>query len=276
MKKFYRQPFMHFLLIGAAFFGLFALVDDSAPAPDKPEIVVSEQDARWLSEQFKAVWNRPPTQDELSALIDDFVREEIYVREALALGLDQGDAIVRRRLRQKMEFLTEAGAEAATLEESVLRAYYTENAGEFSTAPRIAFTQIMLPDGDADTVDAILADLASGAPYENLGVRTLLPAQVSLSTQKVVDGTFGSGFYEGASALEAGVWSGPVISGYGAHIIRLDALEPGAALPFETVKDRIEVAWRADKAAELRAERFETLKGQYSIVRPDPNAVLSQ
>ena len=123
LKQIVRQPIMHFFLIGLVFFGLFALTNDPVPEAGVPTIVVSEQDATWLASQFEATWRRPPSEAELNGLIDSFVREDIYVREALALGLDQGDAVVRRRLSQKMEFLTEASAEAANPTDDVLRAY---------------------------------------------------------------------------------------------------------------------------------------------------------
>ena len=141
-----RQPLLHFFVISAAVFALFSFVDDTPPAPEKPVINVSTQDAQWLATQFKATWNRAPSKKEFEAIVDEYVREEIYVREALALGLDQGDTIVRKRLSQKMEFLTEAGAEAALVDDAILQTFFEENAERYVTAPRAAFAQILLPD----------------------------------------------------------------------------------------------------------------------------------
>lgn len=276
LKQIVRQPILHFFLIGLAFFGLFALTNDPVPEAGVPTIVVSEQDATWLASQFEATWRRPPSEAELNGLIDSFVREDIYVREALALGLDQGDAVVRRRLSQKMEFLTEASAEAANPTDDVLRAYQAAHPDKYALAPRIAFSQILLPQSDEGTVAAVLADLAAGADPQTLGQRTLLPHQFPLSVPQIVDRTFGEGFFDRVSGLDEGQWAGPVVSGYGPHVVRLERVEAGSLLPFEAARDQIEVDWRAEQARMLREERFEALKDQYTIERPDPAAVLSQ
>jgi hypothetical protein len=269
-----RQPLLHFLLIGAALFAVYALV---ANEPEKlattDQVVVSDQDAMWLVGQFKATWRRDPKPDELKALIDDFVREEIYVREALALGLDQGDAIVRRRLRQKMEFLTEASAAAAAPDEEVLRQYYQENADQFEDPAAVSFSQILV--GDA-SVDAILDDLADGAAPETLGEQSMLPARFSLSQMQTVDGAFGNGFFDQILALEPGVWSGPVTSGFGSHVVFVETRRDSALPEFETVRDEVELAWRSSMTRELREERYNALAARYSVERPDPEAVLGR
>jgi hypothetical protein len=271
-----KQPLLHFFLLGAGLFALFAVVDDSAPVPDRPQILVSDQDARWLATQFEGTWSRPPTEDELSHLIEEFVREEIYVREALALGLDQGDAIVRRRLRQKMEFLTEAGAEAVEVDDATLQAFYEENADTFRIAPQLSFTQILLPADQANAADLILAELAAGGDPDLLGQRTLLPSRIPLAAPQSIDNIFGNGFFERLSALELGTWSGPVSSGYGTHLVRLEAVEDAILPPLEAVRTQVELQWRAEKARALRTERFEILRDQYEILRPDPALVLTK
>lgn len=276
LKQILRQPVLHFFVIGLAFFGLFALTNDPVPEVDQPSIIVSEQDAAWIVGQFEATWRRPPTEDELAGLIDSFVREDIYVREALALGLDQGDAVVRRRLRQKMEFLTEASAEAANPSVDVLMAYHAEHQDKYMVEPRISFSQILIEEGDAGTVASVLADLAAGASPDALGKSTLLPPSFPPSVPQIVDRTFGTGFFEQVSELEEGTWSGPVISGYGPHVVRLEKMEAEVLQPFEAVRDQVEIDWRAEQVAQLREQRFEALREQYTIESPDPAAVLSQ
>ncbi len=272
--SFIRQPFLHFLLIGAGLFALYALIGNEPETRlESAAVVVSEQDARWLARQFEATWRRQPAPEELERLIDEFVREEIYVREALALGLDQGDAVVRQRLRQKMEFISEASAAAAAPDEAELRAFFQENADRFEIAPSIAFSQIMIGDGSAEQ---ILADLTAGAAPETLGDRTLLPSQFPPSPMQVVDGTFGSGFFDQLNGLEIGVWAGPVTSRHGDHVVRVDGRE-GRALPdFEDVRAQVELQWRAAEAARIREERFDALASRYAIERPDPALVLDQ
>lgn len=262
--------------MGVAIFAVNAAFDDSVPELGKPTITVSEQDAEWLAGQFEATWRRQPTPQELEGLMTEFVREEIYVREALSLGLDQDDAIVRRRLRQKMEFLTEAGAEAATPDDETLQAHLENNAERFRRAPRVAFTQVLVPqDGDA-TPEGILAQLSKGTDLQSLGQRTLLPPNVQLSPRQAVDGTFGNGFFDAVSALEPGQWSGPVPSGFGSHIVRVETLEEGSLPSLADIRERVELDWRSEMAETLRTERFKMLQDQYVIERPDPQTVLAQ
>ena len=274
--SFLRQPLLHFFIIGAGLFALYSFVDDTPQTPNRPSIIVSVQDAQWLASQFRSMRNRPPSQPELETLVDAFVRQEIYVREALALGLDQGDSIVRKRLSQKMEFLTEAGAEASFVDDAMLEAYFKDNPERYRSASRAGFSQILLPEPATESMPDILKKLANGDDFNLLGARTLLPAMVSPLTEQVVDSSFGTGVFEQIVALEPGTWSGPVRSGYGAHLVRLDSLVPGSVPTFGTVRGRIEQEWRRDKANELRLDRLAQLRSQYHIETPDLSLILSQ
>ena len=274
--SFLRQPLLHFFIIGAGLFALYSFVDDTPQTPNRPSIIVSVQDAQWLASQFRSMRNRPPSQPELETLVDAFVRQEIYVREALALGLDQGDSIVRKRLSQKMEFLTEAGAEASFVDDAMLEAYFKDNPERYRSASRAGFSQILLPEPATESMPDILKKLANGDDFNLLGARTLLPAMVSPLTKQVVDSSFGTGVFEQIVKLEPGTWSGPIRSGYGAHLVRLDSLVPGSVPAFETVRGRIEQEWRRDKANELRLDRLAQLRNQYHIETPDLSLILSQ
>jgi len=274
--SFLRQPLLHFFIIGAGLFALYSFVDDTPQTPNRPSIVVSVQDAQWLASQFRSMRNRPPSQPELETLVEAFVRQEIYVREALALGLDQGDSIVRKRLSQKMEFLTEAGAEASFVDDAMLEAYFQDNLERYRSASRAGFSQILLPEPATESMPDILKKLANGDDFNLLGARTLLPAMVSPLTKQVVDSSFGTGVFEQIVNLEPGTWSGPIRSGYGAHLVRLDSLVSGSVPAFETVRGRIEQEWRRDKANELRLDRLAQLRSQYHIETPDLALILSQ
>lgn len=210
MKKLLREPVFHFALLGIALFAYFSVVNDGAPeVGQSDQIVITDADIRQLIEQHKSVWRRPPTPQELTALIDGSVREEILVREALALGLDQGDAAIRNRLRQKMQFLTESAAQMLEPEDQVLRDYMQANPDGFSTPAKIAFDQIYLGEtaGQGD-VDAALAQLAAGANPQTLGRGGLLPPSTSLVAARQVDGSFGTGFFAALETAEPGIWGG--------------------------------------------------------------------
>ena len=252
----------------------YILLKQVKPLSPANEIVVTTEDARRLADQFQATWRRPPQPAELDALVDDFIKEEVYVREALALGLDQNDTLVRRRLRQKMEFLSEAPVSAAPSDEAALLAYYDENKDAYSSPPRIAFRQVLL-SGDGPSPDAILDKLNAGVDARTLGARTLLPLSVPLSTEQAVDSSFGTGFFRQIEQLPQGEWVPNVTSGFGTHIVILDGVRLSQTAPFEDVRDRVEQAWRAAESEKQREDFIQRLSASYSITRPDPGEVLN-
>jgi hypothetical protein len=273
-----REPLLHFVVIACAIFVTFAIVDDRPPdAGPGTQIVISEDDAARLASQFEATWMRPPSAEELDAMIDQAIREEVYVREAELLGLETGDTIIRQRLQQKMEFLTEASAGASTPDEAVLRSYYAQNAADFLTSPRLAFDQIMLPPGtDAATAAGYVRDLNAGADPDQFGQPSLLPARLSANLPGAIDGTFGIGFFETVQALPTGRWAGPVASGYGDHLVRVTETVPAVAPPFEAVRDAVEQHWRVAEAERLRDAAYDLMRARYQVTRPDPGVVLAQ
>jgi hypothetical protein len=260
-----REPLVHFLGIAAVIFAAHALIDDAVPAPADDVITVAESDIDRLTEQFAAVWSRPPTSDEMAGLIDEHVREEIYYREALALGLDRNDAVIRRRLRQKMEFLGDTGAAAMAPDAATLRAHFEENLARFTPPARLSFGQIFVGEGDAR---AALAALRDGADPSSAGQPTLLPAGLDEVPRPVVDGTFGEGFFEQVAALPMGVWAGPVRSSYGEHLVRVETAGPAAPPAFEDVRARVEDDWRREAAAALQSAQYEALRARYRVVLP--------
>lgn len=263
-----RQPLLHFLAMGVAVFAVFAWLDDAPPPATGERIVVTEARVAQLVEGFEAVWRRPPTAAERDGLVADFIREEIYVREALALGLDRDDAVIRRRLRQKMEFLAGSAAEGLEPTEAELRAHHATHAERFSTPARVAFEQVFLGEAPAsDVVATVRAALARGEDPATLGARTLLPSALEPSPVNVVDGTFGRGVFERVAALAPGRWEGPITSAFGRHLVRVVEREPARRLPFEAVRDEVAADWRRGRAEELAEQHYERLRARYTVVR---------
>jgi hypothetical protein len=261
------EPLLHFLAIGGLFFLLFAAVDDTRDAPTDV-IVVTPERINQLAAGYSSVWKRMPTDDELDALIDEHVREEVYYREALALGLDRNDTIVRRRLRQKMEFLMDTGAYLLEPSAGELEAYFAANEQTYRRGPRLAFEQVYLGETPgAETItralSALQSDPATGP--STLGERTLLPAQLGLSPPNAIDGVFGKGFFELLAELPPGVWAGPVVSAYGVHLVRiLDSL-PARTPPLEVVRDAVLRDWKAAKALEIRELHYNRLRARFVV-----------
>jgi hypothetical protein len=276
MRALLREPLFHFFLLGAAIFGLFAQVDDTPPPVAANVLEVTEGDARRLAAEFEATWRRLPTAGELDHMIGERVREEVYVREALALGLDRDDAVIRRRLQIKMEFLMESGAGAVEPDEATLQAHLEAHSDRFAEQPLVAFEQILLDERiGGEEVALVGARLNRGIDPGAAARATLLPAVFRPSPVQVVDGTFGSGFFDALGTLPVGLWAGPVETSLGRHLVRVTERRAARLPPLAEIHARVEQDWRAEFTARLREERYEALLGRYEVVRPDPAAVLS-
>jgi hypothetical protein len=271
-----REPLLHFFLLGAAVFGLFALVDDTPPLAVANVLEVTEDDARRLVAGFEATWRRPPTVEELDHMIGQLVREEVYVREALALGLDRDDAVIRLRLQTKMEFLTESGAEAVQPDDATLEAHLDANSDRFAEPALVAFEQILLDERvGAEEVRLVEARLNRGIDPGEAARPTLLPPAFRLSPVQVVDGAFGIGFFEALDRLPTGIWAGPVETSLGRHLVRVTERREARLPALPEIRARVEQDWRAEFTARLREERYEALLSRYEVVRPDPAALLA-
>ena len=188
LQRLLREPLLHFLAIGGLIFVFYTAVSGPALTPVNA-IVIGPERIEQLAKGFQAVWRHPPSADELNGIIDDAVREEVYYREALALGLDRNDTIVRRRLRQKMEFLSDSGAEILVPAAGEIEAHLVANEKTFQRSPRLAFEQIFLGQiPDPESARRVLSALQSGtvADPSTLGKHTLLPAQLGLSPSEAV------------------------------------------------------------------------------------------
>jgi hypothetical protein len=276
MKRFLSEPLLHFFVLGSAVFALFAVFDTTPPVAAN-QLVITEDDARRLAAEFEATWRRPPTVEELDFMIGERLREEVYVREALALGLDRDDTVIRRRLQLKMEFLTESGAAAVAPDEATLQAHLDAHQERFAEPELVAFEQILLHEGiGAEEAELVEARLNTGGDPGASARPTLLPPAFRLSPAQVVDGTFGSGFFEALGELPVGDWSGPVDSALGRHLVRVMERREARLPALAEIRDRVEMDWRAAFAETLRTERYEALRARHEVVLPDAAAVLGR
>ncbi len=267
MQRLLREPLLHFLALGGLIFALFAAVSDPTPTPVNT-IVIGPARIEQLSKGFQAAWRRPPSNDELSGIIDDAVREEVYYREALALGLDTNDTIVRRRLRQKMEFLTDSGAALLEPVAGELEAHLLANEEAFQQDPSLTFEQVYLGENPShESTQRLLSDLQvhSTADPSTLGQRSLLPTELSLSSPATVDGIFGEGFFARLAELPLGLWAGPVDSGFGVHLVRIAEMQAARTPTLEEVREAVLRDWKATKAGELRELHYARLRERYVV-----------
>jgi hypothetical protein len=270
-----REPLLHFAVIGGLCFLLFVAVSGPQPTP-LDTIVIEPERVLQLAEGFEAAWLRPPTDDELRAIVDDFIREEIYYREALALGLDRDDTVIRQRLRQKMEFLTDTGADLLSPDPAELAAFFAANERHYAQGPRLALEQVYLGEApEPGKIEAALGALRSVAVADpaadpvavpaGLGEPTRLPAMLDLALPDAVDSVFGPGFFEQLADLPAGEWAGPVESAYGIHLVRITQGLPARTPSLDEVRDAVLRDWNAEKGLELREQLFARLRDRYTI-----------
>jgi hypothetical protein len=274
-----REPLLHFVLLGAAMFVMYGLVSEERGG--KPgHIVVTQGTVDNLAATFARVWRRPPTDQELDGLIQDYVREEVLYREALALGLDPDDTLIRRRLRQKMEFVSEDVAAQAEPSDDDLRAYLQEHPEAFAVEPRFTFWQVYLDPLRrgahlARDVDRLLAELrhrGHTADPAELGDGVLLARRFDHVSATEVRTIFGDIFAAGLSALTPGQWQGPVPSGYGVHLVYVSERTAGRTPELAEVREAVRRAWADARRLEANETLYRTLLRRYTVTieRPPP------
>jgi hypothetical protein len=265
----------NFFFIGVCIYSAYVLYGTpNEDLEDRTVIVDAGRIGTFIS-AWESRWNRPPTERELNQLIDQYIREDILYREALGLGLDKDDPITRRRMAQKMEFLTKDIASYKEPEEGELQRYFEENKDEYSDPDLITFTHVFLdPDvrGDATLEDAalLLTELKITGPPDpsepRMGDRFMLQNYYPQKTELDIRKQFGSGFSAAVMKLEPEQWHGPVLSGYGTHLVYVHALERAPEPVFEKVKEYVAQDWLVDQQEKFNEEFFQSLKNRYEIV----------
>jgi len=273
IQKVLREPLIHFLALGALVFFAFHLVTSRCETQDG-KIVVTRGKVEQLVTGFSRTWQRPPTQQELDGLVEDYVREEVFCREAIAMGLDKDDTIVRRRMRQKLEFLTEDTAAAAPSTDADLKEWLDKHPDKFRVEPTLAFSQVYfkaIPTGDNTSAAAskLLAQLDSAGESvaaAELGDPTLLPHQLPLSRVDEIASVFGDEFARRIAQLERGRWVGPIQSSYGWHLVYVSERTEGRPKLLSEVRDAVQREWLAARRKEIADTTYSKLREKYAIV----------
>ena len=255
-----REPLVHFLIAGLALFlvmGWFGTADSGDRS-----ITIDEEQVTRLASQWEQTWRRPPSPQELDGLIRDHIKEEVYFREAMKLGLDADDPIIRRRLRTKMEFLATAEAENTPPTDAELAHYYATNKMRYAADTSYSFDQRFFGD------DQSAAANAAAAINSGLGVapRSLsVPASLKSASASEVSRQFGEDFAATLKDLPVGKWAGPVQSGFGWHAVRLNRVDASQLPPLSEIRQRVTNDWRAETRALREAAAYQTLLDGYDI-----------
>jgi hypothetical protein len=271
LRALLKEPLVHFLVLGLIIFAVYhALNRSNEQEPDK--IVVTQARIEQLAGLFAKTWQRPPIAAELKGLIDDYVKEEILYREALALGLDNDDTVIRRRLRQKMEFLSDTVIGALNPTDEELETYLKSNMSKFELDPQIAFEQVFLnPERRGDQIEedaaSILEALNTNASADaaKLGDATLLPLELDLTSATRISQTFGPQFVKAIDQLAPGAWGAPIKSTFGTHLVRVNKREPGRVPALNEVRAAVKREWATEQRKKLEDKRFAELLKRYDV-----------
>lgn len=275
--KLLKEPLLHFLVLGAALYGVYTW-QNSGKGEKSPvvQVRIGDDDVRWLKETWARQWQREPTQEELRGLVTEYLKEELLAREARAMGLDENDTIVRRRLAQKLEFLIQDTSLLAEPTDEDLRRFYESNPERFSDAARVSFTHVFFnrdrrADAAADAKAALekLSHADAPASAADMGDRLLIDAEFHDADEQAVSAQFGREFARTVFALKPGEWQGPIESGYGLHLVRVSQLKPSRQREFSDVRAQALEFWREQRQREDKEVYFNGLLKKYNVIIDD-------
>ncbi len=281
LKRWLREPLLHFLLLGLALFAVYAYMQRGRGGVESSrQIVLSLDDLRQTEIYFESQWHRQPTPAEFQALVEDKVREEVLYREALALGLDKDDTIVKRRMAQKMQFLAEDVAAAHEPSAAELKAWFQKNSSRFALPSRYSFRHLYFsPDkrGKNAASDAARALVKiSGQPEDSTLALSLADPFMFQDyygdrAPEAVAKEFGPQFAVALEKTKPGSWQGPIASGYGWHLVYIDTVIPGRVPAFEEIEPDVKIAWLGEQKAAAWQKAYAEMRAKYSVLVPSPS-----
>ena len=270
LRRILREPLVHFLFIGLLLFVLFNWLSAQQGGSER-RVVLSAAMVNEIAQGFQTTWQRPPSAEELQGLLESRVREELLYREGVALGLDGDDPIIRRRVAQKVDVLAEESDLMAAVSDTELEAYLQRNEARYALPAEVAFEQVLFdPSRHGENMQADMAAglqrLQAGAAQDQVGDRTQLPARVALTPADLVGREFGESFAAALPELPVGSWAGPVPSGFGWHLVRLQSLTPARPAALKDVRKAVERDWEIDRRQQAKQAFYDQLADKYQVI----------
>jgi peptidyl-prolyl cis-trans isomerase C len=277
VQKWLREPLIHFFVLGLVVFGLYGAIErEKEPVGDPFLVEVSSAEIEWYRTMWSKRMGRQPTIEELRGQVNQLIREQVLSREALSMGLDDGDTVVRRRLAQKMDFMFKNLSSIPDPTDEVLQAYLRDNLSTYEIPGRITFTHIYFntdkrgEEGAEKAVRQLLVKLNAGksAPRDvsGLGDPFLLQSRYSNKTMPEIRREFGRGFAEDIQDQVIHTWQGPVRSGYGMHAVRVEARLDAELPEFIELEEALKSDWMVERQRELAGETYEKLRKRYQVL----------
>lgn len=264
-RRLLSEPVVQFLAAGAVLFAASHLLTTGAAVERRDEITVSADRIAELEQRYKAVWGRLPTDAERAGLIDDWLREEVFYREALSLGLDRDDPVIRARMRQKIEVMAEEEGAAQPVTDAEAQAYLRDHSDRYRLPGRAAFRQVTLTSADPETVADIRDKLLAGVAPDSLTAVRMLPVENPETTLDRIAAVFGPQMVASLAGCPIGSWCGPVDSGFGPHLVLVLSREEGRLPDLDEVRDAVQRDIEADRRHAAVDAHYAALKADYSI-----------
>jgi len=277
--KLLREPLVHFMFIGAVIYALYGAFAEPVVEEVDKTIVITAGEIQWMQTSWQKRWNRPPTAKEFDGLIQQYIKETVLYREALTMGLNKHDMVIRRRLAQKLEFLAKDLVALTPPTEAELLAYFDEHQDRYQQPTLYTFTQVFFdPDKRGDTTlddaEAVKATLiAQGDAIDDpgaLGDGLMLQNYYPQKDRAEIQRNLGSGFTETLITLAPGQWHGPVLSGFGVHLVYVSDISEPPPPVFAEVHERVIAEWSLDRGEDLNDKFYASLREQYTIVIEEP------
>ena len=273
LSKYLREPLLHFLLIGAALFIFYTLQNDDVLA-DSNRIVISEAQIDHLAALWKKRWLRTPTRKELDGIIEQKIREEVLYREALAMGLDNNDSVIRRRLAQKVQFLFSDLAMQVEPTDDQLVDYLKDKTDKFKLPGSIRFKQVYFntdkrgaqSQSDAEQLLTRLTHSSLSMDITQAGDTFMFGQQHDEISETEVARLFGKDFTSTLFALPVAKWQGPVVSAYGLHLVYIEKIMPSVLPDLAAVRDKVRKQWLAEQRRAQDESFYLNLRQQYNVV----------
>ncbi|BBM00581.1 peptidyl-prolyl cis-trans isomerase [Microbulbifer sp. GL-2] len=264
MRALIKEPLIHMLIIGGLLFILDTLVQEQPS--DRNKIVITEGHIEHLSAVFARRWQRTPSPDEVQQLVENYVREEILYREALNLGLDHNDTVIRRRLRMKMEFVARDLNNTLTPSDNTLQLYLDQNTHRYQHPAQFSFRQLYFPaSSNTEDIKKSLSWLNQGVDYAASADSTLLPERISDESDVRIDQLFGPGFSAQLAKASLGKWSGPFESAYGWHLVFLKESQPPRAALLYEIRAEILRDWRLHERKTVLEQQYQQYRENYTV-----------
>lgn len=269
MKKIIKEPFSHFILFGITLFLLYGLVNDNSNSKDT--IIINDFDVSTLISKWEMQWKRQPTEQELQNLIAQNIKQEVYYQEALKMNLDHNDEIIKRRLAQKMQFLSNDIAALIEPSDDDLGKYYKDHSDKYLSPPSYSLYQITFsPDKRIDNykdASETLQQFPNATFKEMKSWGDSLPfnyffENVSANELRL---QLGSKFSTALKKQEINKWVGPIPSGFGYHLVFITEKNVPNLSDFESVKKNVIRDYEYDRQKEMDKTIYHELKKKYEI-----------